>query len=428
MSRSTHLLALLWLAASGCARESAVKAPDPSSAGWVTPPGYDWPPRVVGRTDRLNPGERALHLSKLDPITTSRRGPLPSDSSVPGGETCLRSLEQQGVRFESLPEERGVDTPILLRGPLGGVTFYSSNGPMVVDCRMALALTQVGPIFTELGVRRARFSGAYVYRTSKKGRLSLHAYGLAIDLHAVNTEDDEYAVSKSFARGLGDSCSIEAPLLNQLACRLKARGLFRELLTPDYDADHHDHLHLGLAPLPTAGAGTSIAAKTPARSGTPTRPQALGKTTNGVRRVAAKPAMNAADRSVVAALPAQPPLEREPAEPANALPPLDAMDETELARELEALRPSNAPPLPSGSAEPPLMLKESSIPGALPEATLPEATPPEAQPAPRKPRAERPVPAKQAVPPKHRKSARFAPKDSAESRAPSKRQRSQRDH
>ncbi len=236
--------------ASGCARETrSAKAPDASFRPWVTPPGYAWPPKVVAREDRLQPGARAVELSKTDPITTSLRPALPSDSLIPGGEQCLERLREQGVRFESLPEERGVQTPILLRGPVGGVDFWSSGGAMVVDCRMALALTHVAPVFASLGVKRARFSGAYVYRTSRKGRLSLHAYGLAIDVHAVST-DQEFSVSKDFARGLGDGCNDQAPVLNQLACRLRSQGLFRELLTPDYDADHHDHLHLGLAPLP----------------------------------------------------------------------------------------------------------------------------------------------------------------------------------
>ncbi|HTU57188.1 MAG TPA: hypothetical protein VMF89_02125, partial [Polyangiales bacterium] len=221
---------------------------------------------------------------------------------------------------------------------------------------------------------------------------------------------------------LQDGCSTDAPLLNQLACRLKARGLFRELLTPDYDADHHDHLHLGLAPLPTAGAGTAVATKTPARSSSPAQP--LGKASNGVRRVATKPSVTGADRGMVAALPAQPPLvESEPVEHEHEPELLGAMTETELAKELEALRPTNPPSLPSSSAEPPLQLKESSIPGALPEATLPEE-----KPAPRKPRGEhRPPPTKQTAPAKPRKTARVTAKDTADSRPAGKRQRSQRE-
>jgi hypothetical protein len=244
------LLGLLFLAA-GCAREApSARTPDPGFRPWVTPPGYAWPPRSLAKEDRMHPGLRAEELSKTAPVTTANRPPLPSDSLIPGGDDCIERLRERGVRFETLPAERGVDTPILVHGALGGVNFWSSGGPMVVDCRMALVLTRVAPEFTALGVTRARFSGAYVYRTSKQGRLSLHAYGLAIDMHDVTTAEGTFSVKKDFARGIG--CAEDSPLLNRLACRLRALGLFRELLTPDYDADHQDHVHLGLAPLPIA--------------------------------------------------------------------------------------------------------------------------------------------------------------------------------
>jgi hypothetical protein len=200
----------------------------------------------------MHPGLRAEELSKTAPVTTPNRAPLLSDSLIPGGEDCVERLRERGARFEALPAERGVDTPILVHGPLGGVQYWSVGGPMVVDCRMALALERVAPEFLALGITRARFSGAYVYRTSKQGRLSLHAYGLAVDMHEVGTAQGNYSVKKDYERGMSDGCAEDAPVLNRLACRLRALGLFRELLTPDYDADHQDHLHLGLAPLPIA--------------------------------------------------------------------------------------------------------------------------------------------------------------------------------
>lgn len=200
----------------------------------------------------MQPGPRAEELSKTAPVTTPNRAPLLSDSLIPGGDDCVDRLRERGARFEALPAERGVDTPILVHSPLGGVQYWSVAGPMVVDCRMALALERVAPEFLALGITRARFSGAYVYRTSKQGRLSLHAYGLAVDMHEVSTAEGTYSVKKDYERGISNGCAEEAPLLNRLACRLRTLGLFRELLTPDYDADHQDHLHLGLAPLPVA--------------------------------------------------------------------------------------------------------------------------------------------------------------------------------
>lgn len=275
--------ALAAVSALACARETpTARTPTAGLRPWMAPPGYEWPPRTISKDDRMHPGRRALELSKASPITSSHRAPLPSDALIPGGEQCLGRLQEEGVRFEQLSAERGVDTPILVRGPIGGVAFWSVGGPLVVDCRLGLALAHVAPEFAALGVTRARFSGAYVYRTSRQGRLSLHAYGLAIDIHEVVVDGHVFSVSKDFERG--QSCGENVPVLNRLGCRLRALGLFRELLTPDYNADHHDHIHLGLAPLPNAG-------DAPARSKPASTPRAatlLGARPVGDREVPAK--------------------------------------------------------------------------------------------------------------------------------------------
>jgi len=59
-----------------------------------------------------------------------------------------------------------------------------------------------------------------------------------------------YVVARDFAKGLPNGCAEEAPLLNRLACRLSQLRLFQELLTPDSNADHHDHLHIAIARAP----------------------------------------------------------------------------------------------------------------------------------------------------------------------------------
>lgn len=265
--RVLFLLIAACFAALGCARETpSARSPEPSFSPWLTPPGYAWPPRSLAAGGRTPAEERALARTRTDPITTAHRRPLPSDSLIPGGEACLAALRERGVRFEPLPAERGVETPIIVRGKLGGVEYWSSAGPMIADCRMALALDRVGPEFVALGIQRVRFSGAYVYRTSRTGRLSLHAYGLAVDMHEVASAAGALSVRRDFERGLANGCAGDAPLLNQLACRLRAQGLFRELLTPDYNADHYDHLHLGLAPIPGAAAGLAATAPPAPRS------------------------------------------------------------------------------------------------------------------------------------------------------------------
>ena len=122
---------------------------------------------------------------------------------------------------------------------------------MVTDCRLALALTKIGPELRSMGITAIRYSGAYSYRMAKVGRLSLHAYGLALDVHEVTADGQSFVVARDFRRGLSNGCAGDAPLLNRLACRFSQLRLFQELLTPDSNYDHHDHLHIAIARAPS---------------------------------------------------------------------------------------------------------------------------------------------------------------------------------
>lgn len=143
-------------------------------------------------------------------------------------------------------------TPVLVNGPIGGVRFFSDATPFIADCRLVFALSELAPELVELGVSQVRFSGAYVYRvkTTGSGRLSLHAHGLAIDVHDIWFGSERLNVKMNYTRGLGRECQPGLPRLNEVVCRVRQRGLFKELLTPDDNADHRDHFHFGLAPLP----------------------------------------------------------------------------------------------------------------------------------------------------------------------------------
>ena len=85
---------------------------------------------------------------------------------------------------------------------------------------------------------------------ARVGRLSLHAYGLALDVHEVTADGKSFVVARDFARGLSNGCAADAPVLNRLACRFAQLRLFQELLTPDSNADHRDHLHFAIARAP----------------------------------------------------------------------------------------------------------------------------------------------------------------------------------
>jgi hypothetical protein len=140
-------------------------------------------------------------------------------------------------------------TPVSVVGSLGGVTYRSDGAPsLVCDCRLAVVLGRLGPELHRMGVTEVRHMGAYAYRTTRAGRTSLHAFGLAIDVGGADVGGERLSVGDDYLLGRV-SCEAGAPALNHLACELRRTGFFEEVITPDDDADHRDHLHLAIVPL-----------------------------------------------------------------------------------------------------------------------------------------------------------------------------------
>jgi len=255
-SRLRATLAFLLLLAAlspGCARVASLPARTPEL------PLEPWERTLAAQkaapTERSALGNEPNALAKTAAPLSARPAATPSptartaSSAVRGGTACLTELAARGVPYERSDPVLGIATPIVVKGPIGSVRFYTlEKKAFVVDCRLALALSEIAPDLHALGIVEARYSGAYVYRTSHPGRMSLHAYGLAIDLHEFKVNGEGLLVKKAFEKGRG--CSSELPLLNQLACRVRERRLFHEQIGPDDNAAHHDHFHLGLRPLP----------------------------------------------------------------------------------------------------------------------------------------------------------------------------------
>jgi hypothetical protein len=217
----------------GCAREVPYPEPQPPPAWGPYPwqaPAWNQQPVVSPQLDfARGRGERSLH--------------------IPDGPACLDWLSRHAIAFRVLEPSLGMTTPIQVWGPIGGIVYASGGEPSVTcDCRLAVALHWVAPELRALGITEVHHAGAYVYRTTRKGRLSLHALGLAIDVRDVRAHGRTYRVQENYSIGLRDGCAPQSPELNRLACRLDRTSLFKELLTPDDDRDHHDHLHLAIAP------------------------------------------------------------------------------------------------------------------------------------------------------------------------------------
>jgi len=301
----------------------------------------DWPRARVTARSTPSAGRVGAPSPPNEPTASRAKAvlaePRPTDL---GSSECLAELEKWAVPFRPLGELRGVETPVEIRGPIGPVMFWvNGGGPIRMDCRLALTLRKLGPLFEAHQLTRARFSGAYVFRTTRGGRLSHHAHGLALDVHEVVLAGQQFSVSHDFLRRA--ECTPDAPAINRLACALRESHAFEELLTPDYDADHHDHLHIAVRRGPATALALTLA-----------RAQA------DARAIAERKAAIAERKAAPAVMPAaspQAPAAPVPAAAAAASPeaPPEAPPAASAAASLPALDDSAATHPPSSEETPP---------------------------------------------------------------------------
>jgi hypothetical protein len=188
-------------------------------------------------------------------------------SAEPG---CLDTLRMWRVPFVvPVGRVRGIANPVEITGPIGEVRLVPRVGrPALMDCELARALAESGPLFRRLGITGLSFSEGYDYRVRRGSReLSAHAFGLAIDVHAIETRTGRWEVADSFAKDperwhaltdageppplracIGRPATPQGRLLRQLACGLRSEPSVRLVLSPDDNHDHHDHLHIETYP------------------------------------------------------------------------------------------------------------------------------------------------------------------------------------
>jgi hypothetical protein len=223
---------------------------------------------TVSSTRRRRPSTRR-------PPARTRRAPAPvitqtpTDQGIPetADGACIAELGRAGVPFVGAGPVRGIATPIQVTGPIGGVRLISrARRPALMDCELARALADAAPTLRDLGVTGLAFSGTYDYRNVRgSGNLSGHAFGLAIDVHQIETAaglidvEREYPHDRdrwpSYGRGvhsvgscLGAPATEPGRLLRTLTCQLASRDTFRLIITPDDNYDHRNHLHLEAYP------------------------------------------------------------------------------------------------------------------------------------------------------------------------------------
>ncbi|MEE8272992.1 MAG: extensin family protein [Alphaproteobacteria bacterium] len=178
--------------------------------------------------------------------------PSPPPAARLSGGQCLAALAGRGVDFEKIDDFGsgggcGVAAAVELRQSTAGL-----NQMATLDCRLALTLNDyerrvVQPAsqrFFGQQVARIHHFGAYACRgrSGAGGRLSEHAKGRAIDIAGFELADGTVVWVEHHWRGGGDRSRF---------LRTVSRGacdLFQVVLSPNHDADHHDHLHLDIGP------------------------------------------------------------------------------------------------------------------------------------------------------------------------------------
>lgn len=169
---------------------------------------------------------------------------------IPGGQRCLALLDRLQIEHRRLRARGRMATPVEITGAIAGVRYTNAGKTwLLCDCRLALALHWAAPVLSAWRISEVEHYGAYADRGTRRGRPSLHALGLALDVAAFKFADSTQRVRRDYARDQGSGCAQDAPAVNRVVCQLRGLGLFRELITPDHDADHHDHVHLGILPL-----------------------------------------------------------------------------------------------------------------------------------------------------------------------------------
>lgn len=223
--------------------EPTTTPPDATVQGPYYDPEPTGKPTAILRSDAPN-----MHYASLDQAT------------------CEAELTHRTIAFARGEPTTGVLAPIRLKGPLHGISIHSALAPAardkssmeIFDCRLVLALDD----FTVLAAKRdiveiIHFSA---YRSQSSGGCTpkytgkQHCAALAVDLGTFKRRDGtSLTVEHDFGGKIGlATCGPTAPPnpseLRTLVCDTASRGIFHVMLTPDYNAQHFNHIHVEITP------------------------------------------------------------------------------------------------------------------------------------------------------------------------------------
>jgi hypothetical protein len=175
---------------------------------------------------------------------------LGSFDPTPATRQCFSDLGKANVRFSPLPNRQfgggcsQIDSITLL--DVG--TDVTNLGP--VKCELAgkfaawteYAVKRAARKYLGSDLKRIETMGSYSCRNiAGSGKLSQHAHANAIDVSAfVLTDGRRITVQNNWKSGRREMQFLTA--IHDSACKR-----FGTVLSPDYNADHHDHFHLDMS-------------------------------------------------------------------------------------------------------------------------------------------------------------------------------------
>jgi hypothetical protein len=182
-------------------------------------------------------------------------------------EDCFAELDRRGFPYKRVEPTPQVDGPLRFSGPIHGVTFsLTYRGPdvdedaqssSIADCRLALAIDDLGRVLEKHDIVKAEYMSMYRRRGVgfvKPGKR--HPSGRAIDVATVTRKDgktfsvlyDWHGLVGSKTCGEGARAPTKdtegARLLRAIVCDVADEQAFNLILTPHYDWGHKDHFHM----------------------------------------------------------------------------------------------------------------------------------------------------------------------------------------
>ncbi len=183
--------------------------------------------------------------SHVTPPTTTAPAPVLSHNE----KQCLAELDRLGVRYQSEPMGASAGPGCLVQNPVRVIAAtVPFNRSAVAACQFVIKFDNfeqqvIRPLAKKYfgqDVKQIVHFGIYNCRATKAGRESEHARGLAMDLAGFELTDGTMISVKHDWGKRGKARDFLHAVAAQ-ACHY-----FNEVLDPDSDRDHLDHMHLDL--------------------------------------------------------------------------------------------------------------------------------------------------------------------------------------